>query len=261
MSILSDKITLNLDNDTEVSIKGYIAPIEDMRPNFHEEWDALRDMRVHQPEKEYCTTDFSALLPNEPVAIGECWQIDETGIMKILQQLNPEPNLDMHIDIGDSSGMWATLLAYNDQYAHVAFRIHAEFALTDGWFTPSHFAGDLIIDRTNEDVVSFRMHVPEGKSFDVNWKKDKDDPNAGYSTAGGVCPQIHLQGGTQDYLKDTEYTNFITQEKAKHILIQQFYKSEQIQWVPFEEAYEIAQAKQKPIHAISIAGPLDDEAC
>lgn len=261
MDTPTDRIALNLKSNNRLSVKGYIAPIEDMRPNFHEEWDALRNMRVHQPEKEYCATNFNALLPNDPVAIGECWQIEETSVLELLRQLNPEPNLDMHIDIGDSSGLWATLLAYNEQHAHIVFRIHAEFALTDGWFTPSHFAGDLIIDRTNEDVVSFRMHVPEGKSFDVNWKKDKDDPNAGYSTAGGVCPQIHLQGGTQDYSKDTEYTTFISQEKAKHILIQQFYKSEQIQWVPFEEAYEIAQAKQKPIHAISIAGPLDDEAC
>ncbi|MDE0086355.1 MAG: hypothetical protein OXU23_11615, partial [Candidatus Poribacteria bacterium] len=82
-----------------------------------------------------------------------------------------------------------------------------------------------------------------------------------YSTGGGVCPKIELYGGTRDVLKDTEYTACITREKAEHILIQKFYKSQRIKWLPFDEALEIAQAEQKPIHAISIAGPLDDEAC
>ncbi len=261
MKISQDKITLNLSNDTKVTVKGFIAPIENMSPNFHEEWDALANMRVYKPEKEYDTSVFHAFLPNEPVAIGECWHVKETGALELLRQLNPNPNLDMHIDIGDSSGLWACLIAYNDQHAHIVFRIHAEFALTDGWFTPSHFAGDLFIHQSKEDVVFFRMHVPEGKWFDVNWKKDKDDPNSFYSTAGGICPKIELYGGTREVLKDTEYTACITRKKAQHILIQKFYKSQRIKWLPFDEAYEIAQAQQKPIHAISIDGPLDDEAC
>ncbi|MDE0089287.1 MAG: hypothetical protein OXU23_26475, partial [Candidatus Poribacteria bacterium] len=180
MNTLSNKITLNLNSDAEVSVKGFIAPIEDMSPNFHEEWDALANLRIHEPEKEYSPSVFHAFLPNNPVAAGECWQVEETGALELLRQLNPNPNLDMHIDIGDSSGLWACLLAYNDQHAHIVFRIHAEFVLTDGWFTPSHFAGDLIIDRISEDVVYFQQHVPKGKWFDVNWKKHKDE--SGYST-------------------------------------------------------------------------------
>lgn len=256
-----NNITLNLNSDKKVTLKGIIAPIEDMSPNFHEEWEALANMRVHEPEKEYSTSVFHTFLPNNPVAVGDCWQIQENGILELLRQLNSKPNLEMHIDIGDSSGLWATLLAYNDQQAHIVFRIHAEFALTDGWFTPSHFAGNLIIDRNKEDVVSFRMHVPEGKWFDVNWKKNKDDPDFIYSTAAGVCPQIQLYGGTREYPKETEYNTFITQEKAEHILLQKFYKSHQIEWLPFDKTYEIAQAERKPIHVLSIDGPLDDEAC
>ena len=256
-----DKITINLNNEEKVNVKGYIAPIENMRPNFHEEWDALANMRVNEPEKEYCTSVFHAFLPNDPVSIGECWQIEEIGALELLKQLNPNPNLDMHINIGDSYGLWACLRAYNDQHVHIIFRIHAEFQLEDGWFTPSHFAGDLIIDRTKEDVVSFQQHVPEGKWFDVNWKKDKDDPNYYYSTASGVCPIIELYGGTRDVQKNTEYSTFITREEADQKLLKQFYKSQQINWVPFEDAIKLAQAHQKPIHALSIDGPLDDEAC
>jgi len=259
MSTLPDKISLNLDGNSDISIKATIEPIEDMSPNFHKEWDALANLRVHKPVKEYSTTVFSSFLPNEPVAEGDCWQIEETGVLKLLRQLNPNPNLDMHINIGDSNGLWACLLAYNEQHAHILFRIHAEFALTDGWFTPSHFAGDLIINRTKAEVVYFQMHVPKGKWFDVNYKKNKDD--SGYYTASGVCPRIILDGGTQDVLKDSEYIAFTTRKKVEHKLIQQFYKSQQINWMQFDKALEIAQAEQKPIHAISIDGPLDDEAC
>ena len=65
----------------------------------------------------------------------------------------------------------------------------------------------------------------------------------------------------RDVPQETEFTTSITQEEAEHQLIQRFYKSQQINWVPFEEASEISQKMQKPIHAISIDGPLADEAC
>ena len=53
----------------------------------------------------------------------------------------------------------------------------------------------------------------------------------------------------------------ITQAEAERVLNCQFYKWEHIDWVPMEAALELAQAQQKPIHAISIDGPLADEAC
>ena len=57
-------------------------------------------------------------------------------------------------------------------------------------------------------------------------------------------------------LQQTEFTTSITRKEAECILIQRFYKSQQINWVPLEEASEISQAQQKPIHAISVDGPL-----
>ena len=259
MKTLPDKITLNLDNNTEVSVTGFIAPIEDMDPNFHEEWEALANLRVAEPEKGYSTSVFRAFLPNEPVSVGNSWQIDDQGALALLRQLQPNPNLDMHINAGDSCGLWACLRAYNDEFADIVFRIHAAFALTDGWFTPSQFAGHLVIDRIKKSILFFQMRVPEDTWFDVNWKKHKDD--SGFSTAGGICPQIELHGGMRDVLQETEFTTSITREAAEHTLIQCFYKSQQINWVSLEKALEISQAQQKPIHAISIDGPLADEAC
>jgi hypothetical protein len=59
------------------------------------------------------------------------------------------------------------------------FRIHAEFQLGDGWFTPSQFTGHLVINRPEETGSFFQMRVPEGPvNFEVGWQ---DDP---YSVKG-----------------------------------------------------------------------------
>ena len=160
----------------------------------------------------------------------------------------------MSIDASDSCGLWACLRAYNDQFADIVFRIHAEFKFEDGRFTPSQFTGHLVIDRTGEKITFFEMYVPEGPiNFDVDWNSIIDS---------GLCPQMELRVGTQAPVQDVEFiANSITDEEAKRILTQRFYKSEQINWVLPEQALEIAQTQQKPIHVISIDGPLTDEAC
>ena len=259
MEILPNKITLNLDDDSEVSVKGFIAPIEYTGSNFHVEWDALANLRVAEPEKQYAASVFLAFLPHVHVSVGELWQIEQDGVLKLLKQLHPDPHLNMR-DRGDSEGLWACLRACNDRLADIVFRIHAEFTLTDGWFTPSQFAGHLVIDRIEERVVFFKMHVPEGTlNFDVNWKIDKDDP--GFFTDSGFCPRMELRAGTEDVVQDTEFTEAISQEEAEHKMILRFYEWQRINWVPVDKALERAQVQQKPIHAISVDGPLADESC
>ena len=254
MKTVSNKITLNLDGSAEVNVKAFIAPIEHTINNFHVEWDALANLRVAEPEKDHSTSVFQSFLPTQSVSIGECWQIQEDGVTELLQQLHPNPNLDISINASDSCGLWACLRAYNDQFADIAFRIHAEFKFEDGRFTPSQFTGHLVVDRIGEKVAFFEMYVPEGPiNFDVDWNSIIDS---------GLCPQMELRVGTQNPVRDAEFTgDSITQEETERILIQRFYKSEQINWVPPEQALEIAQAQQKPIHVISIDGPLADEAC
>ena len=260
MNTLPDKITISLNDDEKVSVKGFIAPIEYAAGNFHKQWDALANLRVVEPEKQYSAAAFRDFLPAEAVSVGECWQIKQAGVQELLKQLHPNPSLEMRVEMygrEESKGLWACLRAYNNQLSHIVFRIHAEFALTDGWFTPSQFAGHLVIDRIKKSIVFFQMRVPEDTWFDVNWKKHKDD--LGFSTDGGVCPQIELRTGTQ--IPDPEYTESITEKEAERALIRRFYKSQQINWVSLEEALETAQVMQKPIHAISIDGPLADESC
>ena len=60
MNTLSNEITLNLDGDAEVNVKGSIAPIEYMQYNFHVEWDELANLQVAEPEKQYPASVFQA---------------------------------------------------------------------------------------------------------------------------------------------------------------------------------------------------------
>ena len=262
METLTDKITLNLDSDAEVSVKGCIAPIEYTQYNFHEKWDALINLRVAEPEKQYAAAIFCDFLPKAAVSVGTPWEIEHAGVLELLKQLHPEPHLDMHVDSGDSYGLWACLRAYNAEFADIVFRIHAEFKLENGWFTPSQFAGHLVIDRTNERVAFFQMHVPKGTlNFDTWWNKRGGSDDSQWFTDVGFCPHIELRAGTEDVLQNTKFTESVTQEAAARKLIRCFYKSQQINWMSLEEALEMAPVEQKPIHAISIDGPLADESC
>ncbi len=259
-SAADNKITLKLTDTSEISVTGYIAPIENTGSNFHVEWDALANLRVAEPEKQHPTSVFQSFLPNKPVAVGELWALDVRGVLALLKQLHPKPNLFLHINSGDSYGLWACLLAYNEQYADIVFRIHAEFRLEDGWFTPSQFTGHLVVDRNKEKVAFFEMYVPEGViNFDVNWQQDKNESH--FHTSTGFCSKIELRAGMQNLLKSIKFTETIAQETAERALIHKFYRSERINWVPPEQVLAQAEAQQKPIHAISIDGPLVDESC
>ena len=259
-SAADNKITLNLDDTSEVLVKGFIAPVEESLSDAFREWDELVNLRVAEPEKQHPASVFQAFLPVKSVSVGDLWVPDMTRVGTLLKQLHPNPNFFLHINAGDSLGLWACLRAYNDQYADIVFRIHAEFKLQYGWFTPSQFTGHLVIDRIEEKVAFFKMYVPKSViNFDVNWKMDK---NASYHITGtGFCPKMELRAGTQDLLERVEFTESITQAEAERALTLRFYKSQQINWVPLAQVLEKAQAEQKPIHVISIDGPLTDESC
>ncbi len=274
-SNINSKIALNIDGDAKVSIKGFIAPIEHTLSNHHIEfeWDGLVNLRVTAPEKEYSASVFRAFLPDAAVSVGSPWQIEKAGVLELLRQLHPNPDLDMRYTEGENGtpGLWACLRAYTDEFAEILFRIHAEFRLGDGWFTPSQFTGHLVINRREESVSFFQMRVPEGPvNFEVAWQDERnnwDDSNWIMDT--GFCSQMELRAGTEAVLRDITTrlesamggSTTITQRAAERVLNCQFYKSEQIDWVSMETALELAQTQQKPIHAISIDGPLADESC
>ena len=259
MKTFNNKIALNLNHDAQVSVKGFIAPIEYTQRNYHVDWDELANLKAAEPEKEYPISVFQAFLPPESVSVGDCWQIEEEGALTLLRQLSPNPQLELEVGGVDSYGLWACLRAYNNAFAEILFRIHAEFVLEKGWFAPSQFAGYMVIDRVEKRVAIFKMHVPEATlNFDVRWRIFGDKRRA----AGiGFCPQMELCTEAQDVLQDAKFTEAITKAEALHALMLRFYKAAQINWVSLEEALKMAPAQQKPVHAVSINGPLLDESC
>lgn len=256
-TVTRNEITLKLDDSLEVTVTGNIAPIGGVVSKNFKDWETLINLRVAEPEKKYPASVFESFLPNKPVSIGELWKVSQTGALTLLKQLHPNPSMFLHINAGDSLGLWACLRAYNDKYADIVFRIHAEFVLKDGWFTPSQFTGHLVIDRIHEKVAFFEMYVPEGTvNFDVNRKLH------GMRIAGaGFCSKMELRTGTKDILEKIQFTESITQKAAERALILRFYKSQQINWVHPDQVLEMSKTQQKPIHAISIDGPLVDESC
>ena len=256
MNKQANKIILNLDSNENVNVHGRIAPIEYTQYNFHVEWNELANLRVAEPEKQYPTSIFQSFLPSHPVSISECWQIKEEGILTLLKQLYPRPQLKLSIDSGDSRGLWGCLRAYNDELAEIVFRIHAEFIMNSGKFTPSQFTGHLLIDRTRGKIISFKLYVPQATlNFDAGWRQE----DGGTATEIGYCPNMELYAGNQ--LHDVNFNESITQEEVERILVSHFYKFQKINWVTLEEALELAPVQRKPIHVISIDGPLFDEAC
>ena len=256
-SAANNKITLKLNDTSEILVTGFIAPIGDAVSDDFKDWDALTNLRVAEPEKQYPISVFQSFLPSEPVLVGDLWVPDMTGVVTLLKQLHPNPNLLMRINAGDSLGLWACLRAYNEQYADIVFRIHAEFAFKDGWFTPSQFTGHLVMDRVKGEVSFFEMYVPGGPvNFDVNRAI-----HGSLIAGAGYCSKMELRAGTQDLLENVEFAESITQAAAERALILRFYKSQQINWVPPDQVLEMAQAQQKSIHIISIDGPLTDESC
>ena len=256
MKTLNNKITLNLDGNAEVNVKGCIAPIEYTQYNFHVEWDELANLRVAEPEKQYPASVFQAFLPLESVSVGECWQVAEESTLTLLKQLHDNPRLMLEDDDENYRGIRACLRACNDRFAEIVFRVHAEFIMKNGKFTLSQFTGNLVIDQIQEKVVYFKMYVPQTTlNFDAGWKQE----DGNYFAEIGYCPQIELCGGT--YPTDVEFTTSIEQEEAENKLISHYYRFHRINWVPLEEAYEMAPIQQKPVHVVSLDGPIFDESC
>ena len=248
------KIHLELKGPEPIIINASIPPIEFSTGGFHVDWESLVTLREVEPQKSYPVSTFRGFIPPRAVAVGEHWEIDPSTAFQLLRQLAEKPELDLWND--DEIGRWASLRAYNDNYAEIIFRIHAVFVLKDGYFTPSQFAGSLIIDRRLEELTYFEMSVPPGTlNFDVN--KKYDDKRT--ITDCGVC-RIEMISG-QAIIQELSYLDEISIEEARLGLARQFYPAQFIEWVKLKEVAEMTKTLDRPIHVVSADGTFMDESC
>ena len=265
------KIRLALEGPEQIPVQASIASIAYSSGDFHLKWKSLANLKEIEQQRNHPMSVFQGFLPKKAVSVGNAWKIDREAALQLLKQLADEPQFEMHISPGtmkihvgsktfrrggDTDGLWALLRAYNDAYAEIVFRIHAEFVLEDGFFTPSQFAGRLILDRHSQELTYFEMHIPPSTlNFDVNWKR----PSGGVITGAGVC-QIEMTTG-EDVTQGLTFSSEIPMEEAQLALAKQFYKAQEIEWVPLDEAVEKAKSLDRPIHVVSADGTFMDESC
>ena len=269
------KIHLALEGPKQIPVQASIAPITFSNGGFHLKWQSLATLKEVEQQRTYPVSVFRGFLPRKTVSVGKSWEINPEAALQLLKQLAEKPQLEMHpgggtsFSIGfldktllkikkdsESEGLWALLRAYNDRYAEIVFRIHAEFALEGGFFTPSQFAGRLILDRQLQELAYFEMSVPASTlNFDVNRKY----PDGHIGTDAGVC-QIEMTAG-EDTAKGITFLTEIPMTEAQLALAKQFYKAQAIEWVPLDKAIEMAKSLDRPIHVISADGTFMDESC
>ena len=265
------KIHLALKGPEQIPVQASITPIAFATGDFHLKWKSLANLREVEQQRDHPRSVFKGFLPKKAVSVGNTWKIDREAALQLLKQLAEKPQFEMHISPGtmkiqigsktfrrggDTDGLWALLRAYNNAYAEIVFRIHAEFVLEDGFFTPSQFAGRLILDRHARELAYFEMYVPESTlNFDVNRKH----PDGYTRTANGVC-HIEMTAG-EDGTKEITFLEEISMKQADLLLARQFYKAQEIEWVPLDKAVEKARLLDRPIHVVSADGTFMDESC
>ena len=214
-AIGTKKVHLALEGPEQVPVQASIEPIAFSTGDFHLKWKSLANLREIEQQRDHPMSVFQGFLPRRSVSVGEAWEIDREAALQLLKQLAEKPQFEMHINPGatkiqigsktfriggDTDGLWGLLRSYNDAYAEIVFRIHAEFVLEDGYFTPAQFAGRLILDRHTQELTYFEMYVPESTSnFDVNRKH----PDGYTVTANGVC-RIEITAG-EDITKEITF--------------------------------------------------------
>ena len=260
-----------LNSSTRLQVHAHWDPIADSTFSMHKdssELTELFDLSPNQPVKEYGADVFNVFLPPSTVAVGNVWELDPNRLISFLHQFHPGATTAIY---HGAEGAFACLRAFSSDYAEVAFRIHADFTLESAaykaWqdenssedddnksrFVPSHFVGRLLINLKKGTVRTFSLHLPPRNS------------NVIISAFGGIDMVfvLRMELLTTDETDQDEiaWGAAITAKEAHRALELKFYKFVEVDWLPMDKAVAQAKATNRPIHAISVWGCLDDESC
>ena len=258
-----------LNNSTRLQVQAHWEPIADSTFGMHKmfpEHTELFDLSPDPPIKEYGTDAFKAFLPSSTVRIGDVWKLDANRVVSFLRQFHPGATADLGYG---EAGAFACLRAYSSDYAEVAFRIHAEFALksatyqawqeandeqeSEARFIPSQFAGKVVMNLKSGTVRSFSFALPV--------RNTNVDLNAFGGADMVFVPRMELLATDETDQDEIAWDATITTEEAFRALELKFYKFAEIDWLPVDEAVAQAKVTNRPIHAILVWGCLDDESC
>jgi len=263
-----------------VQVQAHWEPIADATYNLHQptqkqfdrlkarlpepvnmEWEQVLKLfnpKPAHPLKHYNQTDFQVFLPPSTANVGDIWELDPKGILPFLRQFHPGATTEITIfshRTPKADGAKAALRAISPNYAEIIFRIHAQFVLDafDIRLLPAQFAGRLILNRKEGTVVDFSLFLPSRNSnVDVNAFKAADM---------AFIPRMELSTLSSTPVHEIVWETVIAEEEARKKLATAFYKFAKIEWIPIENAIELAKGTNRPIHALVLFGALEDESC
>lgn len=269
-----------LSSTASVQVQAHWEPIADATYNLHQltreqfdrlkarlpepvnmEWEQALELfnpkPVH-PLKNYSQVDFQVFLPPSTANVGDIWELDPKGILPFLGQFHPGATTEITIfshRTPKSDGAKACLRAISPNYAEVVFRIHAQFVLDASGIRllPAQFAGRLVLNRKEGEVVEFSLFLPPRNS--------NIDVNAFRAADMAFIPRMELSALSDAPIHEIAWETTITEEEARKKLATAFYKFAEIEWTPIEDVVELAKGTNRPIHALVLFRTLDDESC
>jgi hypothetical protein len=232
------------------------------------------------PKQVYTEREFSAFMPETIPSVGEVWEMRGDDVAAFLRQFHPRPSLHL-MSLGRRAGpdgAFAVLRAISPTQLDIMFRIHAEFDVAQNvWLTPACFLGRMIVDREAGIVRHFRLWVPTDHPLNVHltvaesMKPNGSKPEVFRKIERGDVviarrdivrvEQMELVSTSREVPESPAWSEAIDVEQALHKLKSAFYVFENIEWVPWNRALDVAGRRQKPILAVILWGALDDQSC
>jgi hypothetical protein len=258
-----------------IEMKAFWEPMLGL-PQFFAEPEYGKTLAALKPEasRTYKSSNFLLFLPakavqlgapfpvpSDAVPVGTTWALPQSGVAHFLQQFHPSATAELPID---APGAFAILRARSKERWEIDFRAHIQFEVAKNVFmTPSQFEGRLLVNIAEGKIEYAEFVVPYAEGPTQSGLPNVAmDAIRGKGLVGvGELRRMELVGGDESLLKSTVWLEEIPREAARRILSRQFYAFEAIEWSPLKVALARASIEHKPLLAIVIAGPLDDQSC
>lgn len=261
-----EPVTLSLPTPFTLELRADGVAFGDSLYRFGERFALVRDFRPARATASHDAPAFRALLPDRPVRVGETWRPDPAAAIAFLRQIHPGATEALHHGGGAARGIAAPgtvalLRAVGPGRAEIALRVHGEFRLDgDGgvgssYLTPAQFRGHLVIDRARGVVTHFSLALPDAPSnVDVNVAR-------GDGVIADIGRIARLEVRTATPRPTWDPTSAIDDATADERLAQAFYPLADVGWLSLPDALARSKATGKPIHVVTLFGPLLDESC
>jgi len=221
----------------------------------------------------YTAADFSTLLPEEIGEPGQMWSIDPDRAARFAAQFHPATSTTFDLYAQPYGrrpgppGAFGVVRAVSDTHVDIAFRLHVEYVLREGVaiYTPACFLGKMLVNRRDRSVESFEAWVPTERAVNVNLTLFFPHPHNPEDMMSNIVFEkvevMDLRGGDLELADRLAWDEQITETEAFDELRSAFYKFMDIEWVPMEEALAVAKERNKPLMAVVLTSPLDDQSC